>query len=151
MPPRTFSPSDLVAGACVLAVGLFAVWEAASYPFGALRQPGPGLFPLMLGILMTALGLGIALEGLLTRGVAAGPERPNFRAILAIPAALAAFAILVERAGLVPAIFAAVLICSMAEPRLRIVSSALLAAGLAIVCVLIFVHGLNLPFRAVRW
>ncbi|HEX2256300.1 MAG TPA: tripartite tricarboxylate transporter TctB family protein [Afifellaceae bacterium] len=151
MPARTLSPTDLVAGACVLAVGLFAIWEAASYPFGALRQPGPGLFPLMLGILMTALGLAIALEGLLTRRAAAGWERPNFRSILAIPAALGAFAVLVERAGLVPAIFAAVLICSLAEPRLRIPSTALLATGLAIVCVLIFVQGLNLPFRAFRW
>lgn len=151
MTARIPSAAGLLAGACVIAVGLFAAWEATSYSFGALNRPGPGLFPLALGLIMVGLGVGIVAESLVVRRAADALERPNIRSVLAILAAFGAFALLVERAGLVPAIVAAVLVSALAEPRTRIVQAAALAAGLAAVCVLIFVEALNLPLRPFAW
>jgi hypothetical protein len=144
--------ADLAAAALVAAIGGFAAYEALSYPIGELRQMGPGFFPLALGILMVGLAVAIAFEGALAGTAPEGEtERPNYRAVIAILAALGAFAYLVERLGLVPAIFAAVLVASLAERRPRPVQAVLLAAALAVACTALFVYGLALPLRAFRW
>ena len=53
---------ELCAAAALLLVGVFFVWQSASLKFGGIEQPGPGFFPMVLGLILSALALVIALS-----------------------------------------------------------------------------------------
>ncbi len=55
-----------VAGSGVV-VGSLYLAEALRYPRGSLAQPGPGLFPLLVGALLLVSAAAIGLEALLIR------------------------------------------------------------------------------------
>lgn len=144
--------NDLLAAATAVGVGIFSLLEASGYEFGRPRQMGPGFFPVALALLMILLGLGIAIEGWLRKGHDGEPaEHVNIRGLLAASGAILAFGLLIERVGLIPAIFAAVLIGTLAETNIRIASTLALAAGLSLFATVVFIHGLALPLRAVVW
>lgn len=153
---RKLALRDLCAGLGVILVGGFAVWEASSYPFGTLRSIGSGFFPVMLGLLALPLGAAILWEAA-TRprdpdaDAAPLPGETDLRAVAAVVAALLAFVVLIDRAGLVPAIFVAVVVASFAERAVRPGEAVLLAAAMACLCAAIFVFGLGLPIRLVAW
>lgn len=147
---RLFSLADLVAGGLVLALGAFTLHEASDYARGSMANIGPGVFPGLLGLLLIGCGIGIILvEGTRNRGIPL--PRPELRAALATVAALGLFALLIERAGLAPAILATTYVASYATtsttPLMRLVT----AFGVTIVCVLIFPIALGLPMRIVTW
>ena len=132
------------------ALGVFAMWEASNYGFGTLRSMGPGFFPLALGVLLVAIGIGIVAEGM----VAAGPplnETANVRGVLAITAALAAFVFVLPRFGLMPAIFSSVFLSGLAERDVRPFGLLLLGAVLAVLCYVVFIWGLQLRLRPFHW
>lgn len=132
------------------ALGVFAMWEASNYGYGTLRSMGPGLFPMALGVLLVVVGIGIVVEGM----VAAGPplnETANVRGVLAITASLAAFVVVLPRFGLMPAIFASVFLGGCAEREIKPVGLLLLAAGLAVLCYVVFIWGLQLRLRPFHW
>jgi hypothetical protein len=49
----------LALAACASAV----LWAARRYPFGTLAEPGPGLVPVLLAVLLLAGAVGLALHG----------------------------------------------------------------------------------------
>ncbi|MGX1307569.1 hypothetical protein AB7M35_002289 [Amorphus suaedae] len=143
-------PVGLAAGAVVF-VGLVGMWEASGYEFGSLRQFGPAVFPFALSALLLLSGLGILLEG-----SPAGEEpfrlsMPRGVVFLTILAGPIAFALTVGTLGLVPAIFACVLISVLAERSLSLLKALLLGAVLAAGCTMVFVVFLNLPLRPFVW
>lgn len=139
---------DLIGGLLVMLVGVFVAWYAATtYALGTLHRVGPGMFPAGAGVILALLGLSVMLPALVRQGprMAVAP-----RPMLAALASILVFGLLVQRAGLVPAIFGLVLTASLAE-RPRPVRSLLLAAGLCIASVLIFKLGLGLQVPIARW
>ena len=52
-----FNTLELAAGIIVFAAGVVVALESLSYPMGSLRNVGPGIFPLLLGLVLAALGL----------------------------------------------------------------------------------------------
>jgi hypothetical protein len=58
---------DLLAGGTFVAVGLAFAVASSRYELGSALQMGPGYYPLVLGGLLVALGVGVAVEGLLRR------------------------------------------------------------------------------------
>ncbi len=54
-------PSDRFSGILLLLLALYVGWENRVYPIGTLQEPGPGYVPLLLAILLGALGLLIAI------------------------------------------------------------------------------------------
>jgi len=58
------SQRDFFSGLMFLAVGLAFAWGATSYSIGEAARMGPGYFPLMLGIVLAALGGFIIFESL---------------------------------------------------------------------------------------
>lgn len=137
--------SDLIGGILTAAIGALTIWEALSYPLGTLGRMGPGYFPILLGALLIGLGAAIPIEGRRRDIDQAGP--PAVRPILPVLAGVGVFGLLVEWAGMVPAVFALVLICSLAEPRLKPVQTLIVAVVLSGLTVLIFVEGLGLALR----
>ena len=49
--------SDFISGIFWIAIGILLTLWSARYEFGSLIQPGPGLFPLVLGILLIFLSI----------------------------------------------------------------------------------------------
>jgi hypothetical protein len=55
--------SDRVAGAILLGIAAFAVWQNSALPLGSLSEPGPGSVPLGLALLLGLTGLLITVFG----------------------------------------------------------------------------------------
>lgn len=137
--------AEIVGGLLTAAVGAFAVAQGIAYSLGSLTRIGPGFFPAVVGAAMILLGIVIALEGL--RADAPPIGKPDILPLLSVLGGIAAFALLIERAGLVPAASALVIISSMASPRPRLLPMLILAAGVSGFSVLVFAVGLGLGLK----
>lgn len=148
---RRFRAVDVAAGLFLIVLGGLALAEAARFQIGSARSIGPGYFPFYLGLLLIALGIAIMfVEG--RRGAPEGlPPFLEFKPLLFIAAAMLAFSLLVERAGLVPALAAAVLVASLAERRRALVRTLMLVVLIPLACYLIFGVALGLHIPALRW
>jgi hypothetical protein len=156
--PKITDRSALVAGALILALGAFVTWRSTGFELGTPRRMGPGFFPLMLGILAMLIGCAIMIvealggrrrnpaDGTPAADETADARRIHWRPLVLVPLSIAAFAWLMENAGLVWAVCALVVIAGLAEPRPRPIMLALLALGTVVGVWLIFVAGLGLPF-----
>ena len=69
---RVHAPQDLVAGASLLAVSLFALWAAGPLDSGRLGAPGPGLLPRVLAVLLGAVGVWLLVLSLIRPGESLG-------------------------------------------------------------------------------
>ena len=103
---------EWVGGATLTLLGVSVViYTLQNYPLGTFRQIGPGFLPVTLGGLLTFMGLLIAWM--------AHPFDPNgehkmpMGNAMAITLSVLAFALLIERAGYVPAIIATVAIATL--------------------------------------
>lgn len=61
---RIKSQKDFFAGLMFLAFGIAFAWGATNYTVGEGARMGPGYFPLMLGILLSIIGLFVTFEAL---------------------------------------------------------------------------------------
>src|SRR5688572_24040913 len=58
------SQKDFFSGLMFMAIGIAFSWGATNYTIGEGARMGPGYFPLMLGILLTLVGLFIVFEAM---------------------------------------------------------------------------------------
>ena len=65
---------SIVFAGLILAVGLVYEIMALNMPRGRLSYPGPGLFPVIIGIFLIATALGCLLQEILPRKRGAGPS-----------------------------------------------------------------------------
>lgn len=136
---------DLVAGALFISTGIIFLWIGKDYHFGTSRQMGAGYFPVVLSVLLIALGAIVfvkallAKEGELIEGV-------GIKGLLFVLGATFAFAFLIRSAGLPIATFVLAFIGSMASEKFRLIPSLLVAGGLAISCLVVFNYALGMPF-----
>lgn len=89
-----------IAGLFLLLVGGFGAWRAQTLEIGNLRQPGPGLFPLAVALVLCALAVAMLLS--LTRAPAAPIQWPSRPALLRLVVCLAMFvgyALVVDELG----------------------------------------------------
>jgi hypothetical protein len=141
---------DFMGGVLLIALGLgFAFYASAQYPIGELRRMGPGFFPVVLGYVLAGLG------GLLLLSSLTGPiERMasfDWRPFITVILGLSAFALLVERTGMVASTIVLTFIVALGERVFRPVRTVLLSLALAVIGVVVFSWGLGLPIPAFRW
>ncbi|MFV0383137.1 tripartite tricarboxylate transporter TctB family protein [Paracoccus sp. (in: a-proteobacteria)] len=139
--------SEMIGGMSLVVFGTaVAFYALANYQLGTLRQIGPGFLPVVLGAALAVLGLMIAWVA--RPAQIAGVRRIRPGNVAAITASVIAFALLIERAGYVAAVFATVLIATQPWDRggwpLRM-SIAAAAAGFV---GLIFDMGLGMSIHA---
>lgn len=147
---------DVLGGALLMFMGAaFAIYASVDLNLGSFRRMGPGMFPLILGIVLVCFGMTQLLLGLAARrsevvnedlSLTRLPVRPLLMVILAV----VAFGLTIRFLGLVPAIFVTVVIASFGDVQLRLPGALILAAGLSVLCWLIFIVGLNLPIQTFR-
>ena len=141
------SDKDVLSGAIFAGVGLWFTAQSMNLTMGTTRSMGPGYLPMLLSVVLIAFGLAVLARGLL-RG--AGPVTAvPLRGLLAVVAALLIFAFCTRGAGLVPTVFAMVLVTCLGSRRARPVPSVILAAALALFCMVAFIWGLGLPLRVI--
>ena len=132
-------------GAGVLALGV-------TYGIGTLRDMGPGFVPVAIGALLMVVGLGIGLTAVPGPAVArfvdaqrGRHETPmQWRGWLCILGGIAAFVVLADRGGLVPACFGSVFISALGDRNNTVRGAATLAAILTALAVLVFHYFLSL-------
>ena len=139
---------DALAGLAAAALGLFVIWTSLDYRLGTPMRMGPGMFPLALGIVLTLCGLGAAALG---RRSARRAPALRIRAMLAVTAALALFALSIERLGFIPAAVILIFVAGLAERPVQWRALALLAAVLAPAAYALFALFLGLPTPAFAW
>lgn len=127
---RWLGKADLWSGLAALAFGLSMLYISADYGLGRAGRIGPGYVPLVIGLMICALGaLMIARSGFTTDPVDTDIAWPQ---LLLVIGSIVTFALLLDRIGLILTIPATVIV---AAPAARgntalsvIVSGALLAA-----------------------
>ncbi len=138
---------ELTAGLACTIAGLVILILSRPYEYGTMADIGPGFFPTMAAILLCSFGVVISARARQAEHV----SRPNdsarqfLRGPLAVSAALAAFALLIERAGFLVAAPALILLASRGDPRSTLSDVVTFAALLTVVASLIFVWALGLP------
>jgi hypothetical protein len=92
----------LVTGVCT-ALALFWLVEDRVYPLGRGGQPGPGLFPLLIGLWLLAASLIVAGETYWSHGLAGAtvdwPDKVRLLRVLGIVAACLVFILLLKYLG----------------------------------------------------
>jgi hypothetical protein len=143
---------DLIAGIAILGVGVFvALYASSQYEMGDAARMGPGYFPTMLGWIMAGVGLVIALLSLRATRHVLTPPPFTLRPFVAVVTAVALFAFLVLRIGLMPTTLVIVMVASMASNSFQWRRSLLLALSLSVIAWLIFSWGLQMALPAFAW
>ncbi|MEV4617758.1 tripartite tricarboxylate transporter TctB family protein [Asanoa sp. NPDC049573] len=142
MERRRSLPDILAGGIFVLIGGAFAV-GSLSYGLGTPLRMGPGFFPLAVGLIVAALGLGIVVKGLIAGEVIAFGVVP-WRAVAAIALALVFFGFTVRGLGFIPTCVVTAFLTTLASAKVRLLAAAAVAVGLTLASTLIFVVGLQL-------
>lgn len=141
--------ADIEAGLLFALFGAVTAALSLQYPLGTIAMMGPGMFPFLLGVILSVLGLTILAKGLLAEGEEAR-SFPLGPAIL-IPASLLIFALLVVWVGLLVAVPAQVFVALWASDHFTFKRAVALSIGLLAFCYTVFVHflGIAVPLIAV--
>lgn len=143
MPAFIRHPKDFWSGIIFLCIGLAAVFIGRDYPMGTAGRMGPGYFPTILGGLLAVIGVIAIIRSLVRPGEAI--SRFYLKNTVLILIAVLLFGVLMRDAGLVAAVLAVVLVSAYASPQFTWVPSLLVAIGLAVFSVVVFVKLLGLP------
>ena len=141
---------EVTAGLLFAFAGAAALVVGSRYERGTTQSMGSGYVPMLVGALLCALGVFVAARAdqTSTSDVASRvPPLGTARRPFAVIVAVAAFALLLERAGLVVATPALVGIASLGDRDLTRTEVATLAAVLTGVAIVVFVWGLGLPLN----
>jgi len=139
---------DFWGGVMLIIIGIGAVFIAKDYRFGSVRHMGPGFFPTVLGVILILFGLTIMLKGLIKEEKIL--SNLSLRALGLLPISLVFFGILIERAGLIPALVALIFCSASASKEFRFWEVCLLTIVLTVLSVSLFIWGLGLPFPLVK-
>lgn len=143
---------DYYGGALMILIGLGAILEGTNYRIGSLSQMGPGFFPAAIGGLMVLMGVIIAIEGLGHGHVATEHDLPpEYRGWACILGGIAAFIVLGEYTGLLPATFAIVFISALGDRQNTVKNAFILAVAMCFVATGVFWWALQLQFPLLHW
>ncbi len=142
---------DLFAGALMVLVGLASVGGGLRLHIGTLMHMGPGFFPVAVGVVLTLVGIAIALTGMRDGGPAIAAIQPDWRGWGCIVASMVAFIVLAAYGGLVPATFAVVFIAALGDRKNNLRQSLWLSLGMIAVSVIVFRWGLKLQLPLFGW
>jgi hypothetical protein len=146
---RPYVP-DLLAGGLFVLLGLAFAIGGGRYDVGSALQMGPGYVPLLLGGILTVLGLVIMAQAFLggeqhARELADQERRPiPWQRAALLVAGVLVFGATVRGLGLGPALFVTTFLAALAGHRTGVVRALVTAAGLTVLCLVVFVSLLQL-------
>lgn len=137
---------DFGAGIMYIVIGLFFTIVATQYPMGTAAKMGPGYFPFFLGILMTILGLIVAIKALSATAAIEAIPKFNWKVIAQITGSVVLYGLLLPRLGFLIAVVVLVLVSASASKEFTWKGSLINAAFLVTFTYSVFVMGLKLQF-----
>lgn len=157
---RRLTRKNVLAGLMFIAIAALGLWLSREYPVGTLRRMSTGFMPQLLCWILMGLGSFVLMQGLLegdrvpaadeiekAAAVVDGGGRENYWSIGFVAASLVAFALTIERLGLIVAIALLVTIASFAYRGLKWWETLLSAIVLVVLCWAVFVLGLGMAAR----
>ena len=153
---RIKSQKDFWSGLMFMAIGIAFAWGATNYTIGDGARMGPGYFPLMLGILLAAIGVFTVFESLVVETEDGEPVGSiAWKPLFFIIASNVTFGILlgglprigIPSMGLIVAIYVLTFVAALAGEEFKLKEVLVLATILAVISYLAFVVLLSLQFQ----
>jgi len=145
---------DFYAGLVMTLLGAGVALNSTTYRLGTLTHMGPGMFPFILGILLTFVGILIFVSGLVTpleEGERILPESMEWRGWACILAGPLMFILFGVFFGMVAGTFMCVFVSAFGDRTATLKGSALLAACITVGGAVLFSYVLKVPFPLFRW
>lgn len=150
----------LCSGALLVVVGVAVGAVSLRYGVGTTARIGPGFFPLLLGVVLAAIGALILVLPPVTSNAdledakaepLAAIVRRHARPWAAIVFGMLAFMVIGKYGGLIPATLVLIFVSARGDRSNSIATSLALAVGTTAVAVVVFHYGMNLQFPLFSW
>ena len=128
--------------------GLAALYFGRNLQMGTTVRMGPGYVPRMLSYILLALGGLICVVALVSGSEPV--EKPKWKPITMVTVGIICFALLFERAGLLPALVVLIFISSLGGEEFKLTEVIGNMIALAILCTLVFKVGLGMNISIIR-
>ena len=138
---------DFGTGLVYIFFGSSAILIARDYSMGTAIKMGPAYFPTILGGLLLAIGSISVIRSFIVPGTPIGAIA--FKQLALVTVSVVTFAFVVRGLGLAIALPLLIIASAYGSTRFRWRPTLLMAAGLTIFCVLVFVKGLGIPLPIV--
>ena len=140
---RTTTTQDVATAVLFIGVGLAALWIGADFPMGTAQRPGTGVLPRILAWCLIGTGALLWLKALLSEG----PKLTSWawRPVIMITLATVAFALLIDRFGLVAAMLVSMTLAALGTPETRWREYTAFALVMVAIAVGMFIYGLRMP------
>ena len=145
---------DFYAGGIMILLGAAVTLNSMSYNTGTLMHMGPGMFPFILGVTLTLVGVmifGTAVVTPLSDDESILPENKEWLGWGCILAGPIFFIVLGHYFGMAAATFSCVFVSAMGDNESNWKTSAILAACITVPGCFLFTYVLQLPFPLFRW
>lgn len=149
MKTSIFKNQDALAGLLFMGLGVLGFAIALGYKFGTAIDMGPGYFPRILSLVLIGFGIVTFLKGL--RNCMPVEGGWAWLPLLLLSVSLLVFGFLLERVGLVPALFALFFVAARAGHEFKALEVLVLTAVMSLFAAAVFVWGLKLPYPLFAW
>ena len=140
---RIKGSQDLATAILFVAVGLSAFFIGADYPMGTPQRLGTGVLPRILAWCLMGTGILLLIKAILAEG--ASLTGWAWRPMVMVTMAVSAFALLVDRAGLMVAMLVSMTLVALGTPETRWREFAAFSVLMLFVGAGVFVWGLGMP------
>lgn len=135
---------DFWSGVMFIAFGLFFALFAQKYQMGTAQRMGPAYFPTVLGGLLAAIGMLIAVTALGRERADGQVEKFHFAEVAWVLGSVVVFALLLKPAGVIVAMVALVVISSYASHEFRWKEAIGLSLAMGVLTYVVFIYALKL-------
>ncbi len=144
---------DLLAGLMFITIGVIFTVGAYNYTMGTAARMGPGYFPRILGVMMTALGVLIAAIGLKNQAQAAASDGIGWtwKPVFILTLAVVLFGAVLQPLGMIVAIILLTFISGIAAHDKNYRELAMITVIMCLFCAAVFVWGLKLQMKLFPW
>ena len=139
------SQKEFWSGLMFVAIGIGFAWGATNYNFGSSARPGPGFFPLGLGLLMAALGSVVLFKALVVETEDGDPIGAwAWKPLITIMTAVGLFGFTLPLLGMALALPIMIVMCSLAGDEFHWKDALISVVVLTLGSWFIFIYGLKL-------
>ena len=142
---RVKNPQDFGAATVFILIGAAGFYFANDLDYGAAARMGPGYFPTMLSALIAIIGVVVGFKALAIAGPSIEPIQ--LRPVGFITVCIVGFGYLIEQLGVAIAAAALIVVAGYARRGANLTESILLAVGMSIFVVVVFVYALGQPLQ----
>jgi putative tricarboxylic transport membrane protein len=146
---RIKSSQDFATGLLFLFIGIGAYYIGADYNMGIPQRPGTGVLPRILAWCLIGSGVLMWIKALTVEGERL--EKFAWRPLAMVTLAVIAFSLLIDRAGLVAAMIASMLLAALGTPETRWREFALFMVLMLAIGLGVFIYGLGMPIKVFPW